>query len=229
MSLARIWDRRVADWHTHVTSTSGFDTVRDRLLAIADPGPADACIDLGAGTGFVALALAELAGSVLAVDISPVMADSLAARAAQAGLRNVKTTVADLRTFRLPAASIDLVVSSYALHHLRDKDKRALAAEAARWLRPGGRIVVADMMFGHGATRRDREILREKATVFALRGPGGWWRIAKGVARYGLGVGYEHPAAPQFWQQALRDAAFTDVRFESIVAEAGIVTGTRPR
>ena len=229
MSLARIWDRRVADWHTHVTSTSGFDTVRDRLLAIADPGPADACIDLGAGTGFVTLALAGLAASVLAVDISPVMAESLAARAAQAGLGNVKTEVADLRTFRLPAESVDLVVSSYALHHLRDKDKRALAAEAARWLRPGGRIVVADMMFGRGATRRDREILREKATAFALKGVAGWWRIAKNLARYGLGVGYEHPAAPQFWQQALRDAGFTDVRFESIVAEAGIVTGTRPR
>ena len=90
----------------------------DRLLAIADPGPADACVDLGAGTGFVALALAPLAGSVLAVDISPVMAESLAARAAQAGLRNVRTEVADLRTFRMPAASVDLVVSSYALHHL---------------------------------------------------------------------------------------------------------------
>ena len=145
--------------------------VRDRLLAIAAPGPADACVDLGAGTGFVALALAPLAGSVLAVDISPVMADSLAARAAQAGLRNVRTAVADLRTFRLPAASVDLVVSSYALHHLRDKDKRALAAEAARWLRPGGRIVVADMMFGRGATQRDREILREKVQTFARQGP----------------------------------------------------------
>ncbi len=42
-------------------------------------------------------------------------------------------------------------------------------------------------------------------------------------------MGYEHPAAPQFWQLALRDAGFTDVRFEPIVAEAGIVTGTRPR
>jgi ubiquinone/menaquinone biosynthesis C-methylase UbiE len=229
LSLARIWDRRVTGWHAHVTSTSGFDKVRDRLLAIADPGPADACVDLGAGTGFVALALAPLADSVLAVDISPVMAESLAARAAQAGLRNVRTAVADLRTFHLPAASVDLVVSSYALHHLRDEDKRTLATEAARWLRPGGRIVVADMMFGHGTTRRDREILRAKATAFAVRGPAGWWRIAKNLTRYGLGVGHEHPAAPQFWQLALRDAGFTQVRFESVVAEAGIVSGTRPR
>ena len=228
MSLARIWDRRVAGWHEHVTSTTGFDRVLDRLLAIAATGATDACVDLGAGTGFVALALAPLAGSVLAVDISPVMAESLAARAARAGLGNVATTVADLRAFQLPAASVNLVVSSYALHHLRDEDKRALAAQAARWLRPGGRIVVADMMFGRGATRRDREILRAKATAFAIRGPAGWWRIAKNLARYGLGVGHEHPATPQFWQLALRDAGFTDVRFEPVVAEAGIVSGTRP-
>ena len=227
MSLARIWDGRVADWHTHVTSASGFDMVRDRLLAIADPGTADACVDLGAGTGFVALALAPLVDSVLAVDISAVMAESLAARAAQAGLENVRTQVADLRTFKMPAGCADLVVSSYALHHLRDQDKRALAAEAARWLRPGGRIVVADMMFGRGATRRDREILRDKVTALASRGPAGWWRIAKNLARYGLGVGHEHPAPPQFWQLALRDAGFTDVRFEPVVAEAGIVSGTR--
>jgi hypothetical protein len=42
-------------------------------------------------------------------------------------------------------------------------------------------------------------------------------------------VGYAHPAAPQFWQLALRDTGLTDVRFEPSVAEAGIVTGTRPR
>ncbi len=227
MSLARIWDRRVTGWHSHVTSASGFEKVLDRLLAISAPEPADECVDLGAGTGFVALALAPLTGSVLAVDISPVMARSLAGRAAEAGLRNVRTEVADLRTVRLPAASTDLIVSSYALHHLRDADKRALVAEAASWLRPGGRIVIADMMFGRGATQRDREILRAKAARFVAKGPAGWWRLAKNLARYGLGVGHEHPASPQFWQLALRDAGFADVRFEQVVAEAGIVSGQR--
>jgi len=226
LSLARIWDRRVADWHTHVTSDSGFDKVRDRLIAISAPASSDACVDLGAGTGFVALTLAPLADSVLAVDVSPAMAESLAGNAAQTGLLNVRTEVADLRTFQLPAASVDLIVSSYALHHLRDEDKRVLVAAAARWLRPGGRIVVADMMFGRGATRRDREILRHKVAALAARGPAGWWRIAKNLTRYGLGVGHEHPAAPEFWQLALRDAGFTDVRFEPVIAEAAIVSGT---
>ena len=217
----------MSGWHTHVTSTSGFGKVRDRLLAVADPRSADACVDLGAGTGFLALELAPLVNSVVAVDISPVMMDSLAANARRTGLGNVQTEVADLRTFRMPPASVDLVVTNYALHHLRDPDKRALVAEAVKWLRPGGRVVIADMMFGRGGTERDRRILREKAKAFALKGPAGWWRIAKNLARYGLGVGHEHPATPQFWQVALRDAGFTDVRFEPIVAEAGIVSGRR--
>jgi len=203
--------------------------VLDCLLAMSGPREADACVDLGAGTGFVTSAIAPLVSSVLAVDISPAMADSLTERMARAGLRNVRAEVADLRELRLPPASADLIVSSYALHHLRDADKRALTAEAARWLRPGGRIVIADMMFGRGTSERDRRILRQKVAVFAAKGPAGWWRIAKNLGRYGLGVGHEHPATPQFWQAALREAGFTDVVFEPVVAEAGIVRGILPR
>jgi ubiquinone/menaquinone biosynthesis C-methylase UbiE len=227
LSLVRKWDGRVAQWHSHVTSTAGFEKVLDRMLDVSDPRPTDTCVDLGAGTGFVTTALAPLVGSVLAVDISPAMATSLGERAAQAGLGNVRTQVADLRELRLPPASADLIVSSYALHHLRDPDKRALAAEAARWLRPGGRIVVADMMFGRGASQRDRQILRQKVTVLAAKGPAGWWRIAKNLGRYGFRVGHEHPATPQFWQAALRDAGFTGVTFEPVISEAGIIRGFR--
>jgi ubiquinone/menaquinone biosynthesis C-methylase UbiE len=202
--------------------------VLDSLLAMSGPREADACVDLGAGTGFVTSAIAPLVSSVLAVDISPAMADSLTERMTRAGLRNVRAEVADLRELRLPPASADLIVSSYALHHLRDTDKRALTAEAARWLRPGGRIVIADMMFGRGTSERDRRILRQKVAVLAAKGPGGWWRIAKNLGRYGLGVGHEHPATPQFWETALREAGFTDVVFEPVVAEAGIVRGILP-
>jgi ubiquinone/menaquinone biosynthesis C-methylase UbiE len=202
--------------------------VLDRLLDMSGPRPNDDCVDLGAGTGFVTTALAPQVSSVLAVDISPAMAKSLAEHAAEAGLRNVRTEVADLVELRLPPASADLIVTSYALHHLRDPDKRALVAETARWLRPGGRLVIADMMFGRGASQRDRQILRQKVNVLASKGPAGYWRIAKNLGRYGLGVGQEHPATPEFWQTALREAGFIDVVFEPVVAEAGIVRGFRP-
>ena len=226
--LERQWDKRVEQWHSHVTSAAAFEKVLAGLLDMAVPRPSDACVDLGAGTGFVTTALAPKVSSVLAVDISAAMTRSLAEHAAAASLANVSTEVADLSGFDLVPASTDLIVSSYALHHLVDADKRALVARSLSWLRPGGRLVIADMMFGRGASQRDRQILHQKVVALAAKGPGGWWRIAKNLARYGLGVGQEHPATPEFWQAALRDAGFTDVVFEPVVAEAGIVRGVRP-
>lgn len=228
LSLEQKWDRRVENWHAHVTSAAAFAEVLDRLIRLSSPEPTDACVDLGAGTGFVTMALAPLVSSVLAVDISTAMAMALGERTAHDGLQNVSTEVSDLRQFQLPPASVDLVVSSYVLHHLPDADKRALVARAAQWLRPGGRLVIADMMFGRGRSQRDRDILRQKVAALAAKGPGGWWRIAKNLARYGLGTGHEHPASPEFWQSALRDAGLTGILFQTVVAEAGIVRGIRP-
>ena len=229
VTVSQKWNKRVEQWHDHVTSAEAFRKVLDRILVLSQPRGSDVCVDLGAGTGFVTTALAPLVASVLAVDISPAMTDALAERAADAGLANVSTEVADLKDFRLPPSHADLIVSSYALHHLADADKRALTARAARGLRPGGRLVIADMMFGRGRSRRDRAILRQKAAALAAKGIGGWWRIAKNLTRYGLRVGPERPATPEFWQQALRDAGLAEVRFHPVAAEAGIVCGVRQR
>jgi len=227
-ALSRIWDKRADQWHEHVTSLAGFEKVLDRILAVAGPQPSDVCVDLGAGTGFVTLALAPVVDSVIAVDISAAMTEALAARAAEDGRANVSVVEADLMAFCFPPGGADLIVTSYALHHLADDDKRVLAARAGQWLRPGGRLVIADMMFGRGGSRRDRIILRQKVAALARKGMGGWWRIAKNLARFGLGVGHEHPVTPEFWQQALREAGLADVRFEPVAAEAGLVCGVRP-
>ena len=225
--LERTWDKRVEKWHSHVTSAAAFGKVLDQLLRLAAPQEADECVDLGAGTGFVTTALAPRVSSVLAVDISAAMAASLLQRATAAGLANVSAEVADLARLSLPPGRADLVVSSYALHHLTDDEKRDLVARAAQWLRPDGRLVIADMMFGRGGSQRDRQILQQKVASLAAKGPGGWWRIAKNLGRYGLGVGQEHPATPEFWLAALRAAGFTEVVFQPVIAEAGIVRGVR--
>ena len=223
---ARTWNARVGTWESQLHTGPAFATVRDALIERAAPRPDDRCVDLGAGTGFLAIPLAARVHSVLAVDIAPAMLASL--RKATPPGSCVEVKVCGLAALDLPAASLDLVVSSYALHHLRHEDKRALVARASTWLVPGGRIVIADMMFGKGASKEDRAILIDKVKALAAKGPGGWWRIFRNVVRFGLGVGAERPASPDFWVQAMRDGGFTDVRFERVVAESGIVSAQRP-
>jgi ubiquinone/menaquinone biosynthesis C-methylase UbiE len=226
--LRRTWSGRVATWDDHASSTPGFAAIAEAVVRRAAVGPDEDVVDLGAGTGLLALRLAPSARSVLAVDLAEAMLEVLEARAAAEGLGNVATLAEDLAVVDLGPLSVDVVVSSYALHHLTDADKTALVARAARWLRPGGRLVVADMMIGRGLSRRDREIARAKAAALIRKGPGGLWRIAKNVVRFGLRRGAELPAPPEFWVTALEQAGLAEVAFEPVVAEAGLVSGTKP-
>lgn len=225
--LERTWNGRVDSWHHHVTNSPKHEAARDEVFRLAQPRPTDHCADLGAGTGFLTMPLAERAGHVAAIDISPAMMDELAKRASDQGLANVETMTGDLIGLALPEQSLDLVVSSYVLHHLPHPQKRQVVAQAYRWLRPKGRLVISDMMFGRSLTANDRRVLAAKAKMFAKMGPGGVWRIAKNVTRMGLGVGQERPAPPEFWVKAFEDAGFTGVAAHNIVQEAWVVSGHR--
>jgi SAM-dependent methyltransferase len=127
----------------------------------------------------------------------------------------------------LPPGSVDLIVSSYALHHLRDADKARLVSAALGWLAPGGRLIIADMMLGRGTSSRDRAIIKSKVAALARKGPGGWWRIAKNAARYLLRM-QERPVSMDTWIAMLTRSGFAGVTATAIVAEAGLVTGRRP-
>ena len=221
------WDGRTRSWHEHVTDTPGFLAVREALLAHATPQPGDAAVDLGAGTGFITIPLAHRASRVLAVDVSKEMLKELQARARRRGVRP-DVMQADLARLDLPPESCDLVVSNYALHHLSDTDKGELVRRVATWLRPGGRFVVADLMLGRGTSRRDRQVAVAKARHLLRRGPGGIWRIIKNVARFVLRVGAEQPISPEAWRSLLSSAGLAQLRIESVVEEAAVVSGVKP-
>ncbi len=225
-TLRATWDRRDQSWHHHVFDSPIFDEVRAAVLDAAFLSGGEQVLDLGAGSGFLSLTIARHVREVVAVDISDAMLDRLQADARQAGIANVEVRVADLAVFECPSNGVDVIVSNYALHHLTDVDKSALVARAHEWLRPGGRLVIADMMFGRGGTARDRQILREKVLVLLRMGPGGVWRIVKNLVRFGLRRGTELPASPQFWTEALTASGFQSVQYRPIAAEAGLVSAT---
>jgi len=221
----RVWSGRVASWDQH--SSPGLASVTAAVLAAAAVRPDDVVLDLGCGTGQISIPLAMRGADVLGLDVSPAMADRLRSEARRRGLRTLTALALPVEELALPPASVDLVVSSYALHHLRDPDKARLITAAYSWLRPGGRIVIADMMFGRGGSPRDREIIRLKVMALARKGPGGWWRIAKNVARYLFRV-HECPISMAAWSSLLHDAGFAGITTTGIVAEAGLISARRP-
>src|SRR5487761_1097569 len=221
----RVWSGRVASWDQH--GSAGLTTVTAAVLEAADIKPDAQVVDLGCGNGQISLPLAMRGARVLAVDVSAAMVRQLEAQALSEGAGSLEGLAIPIEELSLPAESVDLVVRSYALHHLRDPDKARLVTSAFTWLRPGGRLLVADMMFGRGGSTADRAIIRSKVTALARKGPGGWWRIAKNAARYLLRM-QERPVSMDAWTTMLTRSGFAGITATTIVAEAGLVVGQRP-
>ena len=226
-SLEKDWDRCVAHAE-EVAREPGFQQLRDLILDRADPQVGDCALDVGAGTGLLSMPLARDVERVWAIDISRVMCDYLRAKVASAGLRNVETVVASAISLPLVDECADLAVSNYCFHHLSDDDKLRALSEVHRVLRPGGKLVLADMMFRPSLTdARDRRLVASKARAIARRGPAGYMRLAKNAARF-LAAAWEQPARPDWWSDALGEAGFEHVSVETLEHEGGIATARKP-
>ncbi len=223
----RFWTRRAASWDHGAGNNPGLVKVVERVLEEAAPDAAMRAVDLGCGSGQLTLRLAPLVEHVLAVDISQAMIDLLAENAREASVTNVEGRATPIEHLDIAPASVHIVVSNYALHHLRDPDKAVVVAKAAGWLRPGGRLVLGDMMFGRGGDARDREIISSKLAIMLRKGPAGWWRIAKNAGRYLLRF-QERPVSMDAWAAMFRRAGLAEVVTIPVVNEAAVVRGTKP-
>ncbi|THE66166.1 class I SAM-dependent methyltransferase [Salinadaptatus halalkaliphilus] len=114
------------------------------VIEHAAPEDDDVVLDLGAGTGAIALALAPDADRVVGRDISEGMLERARTKAAEAGLDNVAF---DQGRFRDPnhAGEVDIVTSNFAMHHLSDGEKRE-AISVIAGLEPR-KFVLGDVMF----------------------------------------------------------------------------------
>lgn len=223
----RFWNRRAASWDHGAGSNPGLVRVVEQVVKSSDPSPDDRAVDLGCGSGQLTLKLAPLVGSVVAVDVSQAMIDLLGDNARRQSIGNVEGKVAPIEHLQLASGSVDLVVSNYVLHHLRDEDKPVLVRSAAGWLRPGGRLVIGDMMFGRGGDARDRQIIGNKLWLMVKKGPGGWWRIVKNAGRYLLRF-QERPVSMAAWVAMFEQAGLVEVEAVPVVSEAAVVRGVKP-
>ena len=116
------------------------------VIDYAAPEPDDVVLDLGAGTGAIALALAEDADRVLARDVSEGMMEEGRRKAEKRGLDDVEFAYGEFRDPGLePDQRVDVVTSNFALHHLADDEKReAIGVMAETGAR---RVVLGDVAF----------------------------------------------------------------------------------
>lgn len=103
-----------------------------------------AVADLGAGEGTLAQLLAQRAEKVIAVDLSQKMVEFGQSLAIQNGLKNLEYRIGDIEDPPIADKSLDLAVLSQALHHA-EQPQRAIDA-AFRILKPGGRLIVLDLV-----------------------------------------------------------------------------------
>ena len=100
--------------------------------------------DLGAGEGTIALLLAQRAERVIAVDSSPKMVEYGTGVARSNGVKNLEYRLGDLEELPIKNAKVDLALLHQSLHHALHPQKAI--EEARRILRPGGRIVILDLV-----------------------------------------------------------------------------------
>jgi SAM-dependent methyltransferase len=104
-------------------------------------------VDLGAGTGAVALAAAEVCRRVVAVDVSAAMLAVATDEAERRGLDNVECVTYGFLSYQHQGEPADFVYSRNALHHLPDFWKAIALERIAGFLRPGGILRLRDLVF----------------------------------------------------------------------------------
>jgi demethylmenaquinone methyltransferase/2-methoxy-6-polyprenyl-1,4-benzoquinol methylase len=104
-------------------------------------------LDIGCGTGSLAIACARRGAQVTGIDISPLMLDIARQKVEQAGLEDsitlMETSAIELDE-KFEAGSFDTIMSSLTFSELSDDEQRFVLGECHRLLKDGGRLIIAD-------------------------------------------------------------------------------------
>lgn len=135
--------------------TRGRDRAfREKLIGLAHLTPGEAVLDVGCGTGSLAIVAKRQVGPtgmVSGIDPSPGMIARARSKASKAGT-DVRFEIAVAEALPFPAAQFDVVLSTLMLHHLPRPVRQQFVREVRRTLKPEGRLLVVD--FAHAQDKR---------------------------------------------------------------------------
>jgi ArsR family transcriptional regulator len=138
----RYFAENAADWDTIRALHVAEAAVETAILDVVGPRRFDAMLDLGTGTGRLLELLHPLYSRAVGIDASTDMLAVARANLDRAGVANAQIRLGDIYNLPLTRDSFNLVTIHQVLHYLDDPE-RAIA-EAARVLRPSGRLLIVD-------------------------------------------------------------------------------------
>lgn len=141
-SVQQQFDRVAANYRTSAVHALGEDL--QQMVRLADLRGDERVLDAGCGAGHAAAAFAPHAGEVVAVDFTPGMLRQVELLAAERGLANIATRQGDVEQLPFADGAFDAVISRYSAHHW-PHPARAVA-EFRRVLKPGGQIILSDVV-----------------------------------------------------------------------------------
>jgi len=146
-AAAAYFDRNAENWHRIRSLHIDEREVERVLLDLVPPGSADELLDIGTGTGRMLEVLGPRVGSATGLDQSREMLAVARANLERANLhdgrlRHCSLRLGDMYKLPAPAAAFDLVTIHQVLHYAEEPAHAII--EAARVLRPGGRLIVVD-------------------------------------------------------------------------------------
>lgn len=116
-------------------------------ISLADLKPGETVLDLGSGAGFDAFLAARrvgASGKVIGVDLTPEMVHKAGENAEKLSISNVDFRLGKIEELPVSDSSVDVVISNCVIN--LSPDKSAVFAEIHRSLRPGGRIIISDVL-----------------------------------------------------------------------------------
>ncbi len=134
------------------TRKAGYDPAEDVVTLKAHGlSPDSSLLDYGSGDGTFALAAAPHCHRVIAIDVSPAMCELLSQKAVAAGVRNIEVVNAGFLSYAHDGEPSDFAFTRNALHQLPDFWKALALERVFRALRPGGILLLRDLVFDFDA------------------------------------------------------------------------------
>ncbi len=198
-----------------------YKEITDRIIQLVSREPCCVALDLGSGTGRIAISLSGDISKIVAVDNSEEMLEKLSEKIKKKRINNIQIAKKDITSWEflwpdtdpiLTEHAYTSIICSFILHHFKYKWKKIVVDKLRKALRPDGQIIIADIK-----PEKIWQIRKQTNAIY-------WKLIREKENRYPIGLMaknilsclfFEHSLSVGSWGKVLREAGYKNIKNEA--------------